>query len=70
MHGRIIDTPIGVTCVAMVVVSDAAWADATVDNIKMTIKSKPTTFQILTFIFVPSVFSLELPLNDLVSLTL
>ena len=46
------NTPIGVTCVAMVVVSDAAWTDAAVDNIKMTIESKPTNFQIFPFIII------------------
>jgi len=34
----------------MTVVSVWAWADAAVDNIKMTIESKPIIFQILRFI--------------------
>jgi hypothetical protein len=35
-----------------VVVSDAAWADAATDNIKITIENKPTAFQIFPFIII------------------
>lgn len=45
--------PVGPTPVVMMVVNDAAWTEPVIDNIKITIESKPKIFQTLAFICIP-----------------